>query len=121
VALRAHHKRQLEEQMKKAGLWKDHGLVFPSTVGTPLSHGNVVRSFKALLKRAGLPRSTRLYDLCHTCATLLLNSNVHPSETHGLSVCPIASDLARGDCANRTWSTLSARAEETDPKIAAPW
>ena len=107
--------------MKKAGLWKDHGLVFPSTVGTPLSHGNVVRSFKALLKRAGLPRSTRLYDLCHTCATLLLNSNVHPSETHGLSVCPIASDLARGDCANRTWSTLSARAEETDPKIAAPW
>src|SRR5215211_5624487 len=77
-ALRAHHKRQLEEQMKKAGLWKDHGLVFPSAVGTPLSHRNVVRSFKALLKRAGLPGSTRLYDLRHTCATLLLNSNVHP-------------------------------------------
>jgi integrase len=77
-ALRAHRKRQLEEQMKKAGLWKDHGLVFPSTVGTPLSHRNVVRSFKALLKRAGLPAETRLYDLRHTCATLLLNSNVHP-------------------------------------------
>src|SRR5215212_4977415 len=55
VALRAHRKRQLEERMKKAGLWVDHGLVFPSTVGTPLSHRNVVRSFKALLKRAGLP------------------------------------------------------------------
>src|SRR5215210_2307414 len=54
-ALRAYRKRQLEEQMKKAGLWKDHGLVFPSTVGTPLSHRNVVRSFKALLKRADLP------------------------------------------------------------------
>jgi integrase len=26
----------------------------------------------------GLPASTRLYDLRHTCATLLLNSNVHP-------------------------------------------
>jgi integrase len=78
AALRAHRKRQLEEQMKKAGLWKDHGLVFPSTVGTPLSHRNVVRSFKALLKRAGLPAVTRLYDLRHTCATLLLNSNVHP-------------------------------------------
>jgi integrase len=77
-ALRVHRKRQLGEQMKKAGLWKDHGLVFPSTVGTPLSHRNVVRSFKALLKRAGLPASTRLYDLRHTCATLLLNSNVHP-------------------------------------------
>src|SRR5215212_2708104 len=78
VALRAHRKRQLEERMKKAGLWVDHGLVFPSTVGTPLSHRNVVRSFKALLKRAGLPGCTRLYDLRHTCATLLLNGNVHP-------------------------------------------
>ena len=78
AALRAHHKRQLEERMQKAGLWKNHGLVFPSTVGTPLSHRNVVRSFKALLKRAGLPVGTRLYDLRHTCATLLLNGNVHP-------------------------------------------
>jgi integrase len=78
VALRSHRKCQLEEQMKRAELWKDHGLVFPSTVGTPLSHRNVVRSFKALLGRAGLPTGTRLYDLRHTCATLLLNSNVHP-------------------------------------------
>jgi integrase len=78
AALKAHRRRQLEEQMKKAGLWKNHGLVFPSAVGTPLSHRNVVRSFKALLKRAGLPISTRLYDLRHTCATLLLGSNVHP-------------------------------------------
>ncbi len=46
--------------------------------GAPLSHRNVVRSSKALLKRAGLPAETRLYDLRHTCATLLLNSNVHP-------------------------------------------
>jgi integrase len=37
-----------------------------------------VRAFKDLLKRAGLPQSTRLYDLRHTCATLLLGSNVHP-------------------------------------------
>ncbi len=39
---------------------------------------NLVRSFKALLKRTDLPLTTRLYDLRHTCATLLLNSNVHP-------------------------------------------
>jgi integrase len=77
-ALRTHRKRQLEEKMKRAWLWRDHGLVFPSAVGTPSSHRNVVRSFKALLKRAGLPAKTRLYDLRHTCATLLLNGNVHP-------------------------------------------
>lgn len=77
-ALKAHRKVQLEERMRKAGLWQDHDLVFPSTVGTPLYHRNVVRSFKALLKRAGLPSSIRLYDLRHTCATLLLSRNVHP-------------------------------------------
>jgi integrase len=77
-ALKAHRKAQLEERMRKAGLWQDHDLVFPSSVGTPLSHRNVVRSFKALLKRADLRSSTRLYDLRHTCATLLLSRNVHP-------------------------------------------
>ncbi len=77
-ALRAHRKRQLEEGMEKAGLWKDHGLVFPSRNGTPLEHHNVVRSFKRLLRRAGLPKTFRLYDLRHTAATLLLSRNVHP-------------------------------------------
>jgi integrase len=77
-ALKAHRRRQLEEMMHKSGLWQDYGLVFPSSVGTPLSHRNVVRSFKALLKHADLPPSVRLYDLRHTCATLLLARNIHP-------------------------------------------
>jgi site-specific recombinase XerD len=70
--------RQLEERIARAGLWQNHDLVFPSSVGTPLSHRNVVRSFKAVLRRAGLPAAIRLYDLRHTCATLLLCRNVHP-------------------------------------------
>ena len=78
TALKAHRKRQLQERMQRAGLWQDYGLVFPSNVGTPLSHRNVVRSFKALLHRAGLPATVRLYDLRHTCATLLLSQNVNP-------------------------------------------
>ena len=77
-ALRTHRKRQLEEQMKKVGLWRDHGLVFPSIVGTPLSHRNVVRSFKVLLKRAGLPISTRLYDLRHAAAQQQRPPQVRP-------------------------------------------
>ncbi len=48
-----------------------------SKVGTPLNHHNVVRAFKDLLKRASLPATVRLYDLRHTCATLLLSRNVH--------------------------------------------
>ena len=77
AALRAHRKRQLEERMARTGLWQDHGLVFPSSVGTPLSARNLQRHFKALLEQAGLPKSTRFHDLRHTCATLLLRQGVH--------------------------------------------
>ncbi len=51
--------------------------MFPSGVGTPLSGGNLNRTFKATLQRAGLPKSTRFHDLRHTCATLLLKQGVH--------------------------------------------
>jgi integrase len=78
AALRAHRKHQLEERMARAGLWQDHSLVFPSSVGTPKSQRNLNREFKAAAKRAGLPETVRLYDLRHTCATLLLSRNVHP-------------------------------------------
>jgi integrase len=51
--------------------------VFPSRNGTPLSVHNVHnRSWKPLLKCAGLPASTRMHDLRHTCATLLLSKGV---------------------------------------------
>ena len=35
------------------------------------------RHFYPLLEKAGLPR-IRVYDLRHTCATLLLAANAHP-------------------------------------------
>jgi integrase len=76
-ALKKHRKKQLEEKMKLAGLYKDHGLIFASGVGTPINPENLVkRSFKPLLKKAGL-LEIRFHDLRHTCATLLLNRGVH--------------------------------------------
>ena len=51
--------------MARAGLWQDPGPVLSSSVGTPLSHRNVVRSFKTVLRRAGLPDAIRLYDVRH--------------------------------------------------------
>jgi integrase len=78
VALKSHRKRQLEEKLRRGGLWQENGLVFPSVVGTPKSQRNLNREFKATAKRAGLPETVRLYDLRHTCATLLLSRNVHP-------------------------------------------
>jgi len=66
AALRAHRKRQLEERMARTGLWQDHGLVFPSSVGTPLSARNLQRHFKALLERA---MRSRRAPASTTCAT----------------------------------------------------
>jgi integrase len=54
-------------------------LVFPNANGEPLTEHNVARrNFKRILKAAGLPDVFRLYDLRHTCATLLLLAGVHP-------------------------------------------
>jgi integrase len=43
-----------------------------------MPHNLLSRHFKPAPKRAKLPDSIRLYDLRHTCATLLLSSNEHP-------------------------------------------
>ena len=78
AALKVHRKRQLEERVRLAGLYEDRGLVFATGTGAILSPENLVkRSFKPLLKRAGLPE-IRFHDLRHTCATILLGRGVHP-------------------------------------------
>jgi len=78
TVLREHRRRQIEERMRLGTLGNDHGLVFPSGAGTPLSGGNLNRAFKALLRRAGLSSMIRFHDLRHTCATLLLQQGVNP-------------------------------------------
>lgn len=78
-ALRRHRKAQLEERLRAAGLWEDHGLVFPNQVGKTMNAKNLTaRSFKQILERAGLPCTVRVHDLRHTCATILLKVGQHP-------------------------------------------
>ena len=78
AALKTHRVKQLEHRVRLAGLYEDLGLIFSSEKGTPLNPENLVkRSFKPLLKRAGLPE-IRFHDLRHTCATLLLGRGIHP-------------------------------------------
>ncbi len=76
-ALNGHLTRQLEEIDRVGSLWQENGLVFASKIGTPLNRHNLTqRSFKPLLRRAGLPE-IRFHDLRHTCATILLSKGVH--------------------------------------------
>ncbi len=87
------------EQVKRllAGTgWRDLGLVFTNTEGGPLQKSNLhFRSFKPLLRAAGLP-TIRFHDLRHTAATLLFLQSVHPkvvSELLGHASISITLDL----------------------------
>jgi integrase len=50
-------------------------LVFPSTIGTENDPSNLLKKFRQLLKKAGLPK-IRFHDLRHTSASLMLNNGV---------------------------------------------
>jgi integrase len=71
AALKAHRVRQLEERLAAGSRWQDGGFVFTSGVGTPIEPRNLHRSFKAVLRKAGLP-DARFHDLRHSAASLML-------------------------------------------------
>jgi integrase len=77
--LRTHRAKQAEIKLKAGHAYQSEQLVFATYEGTPLHIRNLTtRHFKPILKRASLPHNFRLYDLRHTCATLLLAANEHP-------------------------------------------
>lgn len=77
AALQRHRARQEQERLLAGSRWQEHGLVFTTTIGTPLDSANVLKRFRAALKAAGLP-PMRFHDLRHSCASLLLAQGVHP-------------------------------------------
>jgi len=73
--LRAHRRRQAEERLAAGSAWTDTGLVFRTTIGTPIDPANFRHYFTALCQRAGLghwhPRELR-----HSAASLMLAQGV---------------------------------------------
>jgi integrase len=83
--------------MEKMGsLYQPGGLIFATERGTVINPSNLRnRSFKPILKRAGLP-PIRFHDLRHKCATLLLGKDVNPrivSEMLGHASVSITRDI----------------------------
>ena len=79
ITLAAHQRQQSEERLKAGAEYQNYDLVFASREGTPIMMRNLLRRhFKPILERAELSNSIRLYDLRHSCATLLLAANEHP-------------------------------------------
>jgi integrase len=72
-----HRKQQDVERAEAGELWTDHGLVFPTSVGTPMEPRSLNRHFEGVRTRAGLP-NVRLHDLRHTVVSLLLELGTPP-------------------------------------------
>lgn len=83
--LRAHWTSQLEERAVLGIAWKEHSLVFPSEVGTPISSRNLSRAFKAVCARAGLPRDTQVYDLRRTAISWWIETGASPRAAQALA------------------------------------
>ncbi|WP_433513915.1 tyrosine-type recombinase/integrase [Nonomuraea sp. CA-143628] len=72
--LKAYRREQTAERLA-AKVWADPGLVFATSVGTPIEPRNANRAWNALCDRAEIERVNdqrlRIHDLRHTCATWL--------------------------------------------------
>jgi len=74
AAFQVHRDRQAFARQALGDGYADLGLIFANEVGRPLDPDNVTKRFKRALKRATLPPTTRLHDLRHGAATMLLEA-----------------------------------------------
>jgi integrase len=75
-ALQQHRKLQARERLRSGELWQDHGLVFASRVGTPLTANNVIRAFRIITKKAGLGQNWVPREMRHTFVSVLSANDV---------------------------------------------
>jgi integrase len=74
-----HRIQQNEFRLKMGSDYQDNDLVFATSVGTPIGRRFLTfYHFKPTLRRAGLAKDIRLYDLRHSYVTLSLLSGVPP-------------------------------------------
>jgi integrase len=82
-ALGEHMKRQERERQRAGELWQEHGLVFASRIGTPLTANNVIRAFRIITKKAGLGEDWVPREMRHTFVSVL-SANGVPVESIAL-------------------------------------
>jgi integrase len=71
--LRAHRARQAAERLAAGAAWRASGLIFTTSVGTPIDPRNLSQYFTAVAARAGLGR-WHLHEARHSAASLMLAS-----------------------------------------------
>jgi integrase len=71
--LREHQRRQDEYRLKAGARWQEMGLVFSSTIGTPMEPRNLNRAWYSLRRRIGIP-DLKLHGLRHSATSCILPS-----------------------------------------------
>jgi integrase len=79
-ALKLHKARQAEDRLLAGALWRDHGLVFPSAVGTPLDPSHVRRAFRKICVSAGIGENWTPRELRHTFVSIMSEQGVPVEE-----------------------------------------
>ncbi len=74
-SLRKHQQEQFNLMKKAEKKWQENDLIFTTSIGTSIDKYNLIKTFKKLLKDAGLP-NIRFHDLRHTAATMMLNNGI---------------------------------------------
>ncbi len=96
TALREHRKWQASSRLAAGPLWQDTGLVFTTSVGTPLDASHVRRDFRALCKKAGIEGVWAPRELRHTFVSVMSVSGVAVEEIARLA----------GHASSRTTETI---------------
>ena len=79
-ALHEHRVRQDQEKVAAGELWRDHNLVFSTTVGTELDAANVRRSFRSICRAADIGDGWAPRELRTSFVSLLSASGVPVEE-----------------------------------------
>jgi site-specific recombinase XerD len=69
--LRRHRAAQARERLAAGEAWKEHDLIFPTEVGSPLDPDNFSHTFSRITRRAGLGH-WHPHELRHSGASLML-------------------------------------------------
>ncbi len=73
--LLTHKARQARERLKAGPVWEEHGLVFPSVVGTPLDPSHVRRAFRVCMA-AGIGANWTPRELRHPFVSIMSEHGV---------------------------------------------
>lgn len=85
ITERLHELWKVRQEERQLPHWREHTLIFPSEVGTPMSPRNLLRVFKRILRKAGLSEAIRFHDLRHTAITDWIASGADPKSAQALA------------------------------------